>query len=340
MATTANTTNVEIGAGSSSIEKEIFSEYKPAQFTVGGRSFAFAVTKIDEIGANRLIERERPYRDGAKLDDTGSKATRWTLEAIFENSIEDEGLNTINGGKLLYPDVLNQLIDLFKVHETGDLVVPTVGKRRARAESYRRTEAADQRDCALVSFVFTEDNEDSVNASSIQAPTANANARRLGETTTFSAQTMGSWSQALSQLNVFMYQLEGLVTSPIDSVQRIRQGARQVGMHAVRVTQTFSRPDRAGRNLMLDPSNGHLERKLAQQVEIAARAANEARRGRPKLVQLVFRETTSLFRISIVVNQAFEDLLSVNPDVDPFLIPAGTVVNVFASEELLNGAAA
>jgi hypothetical protein len=336
----ANTIDVEIGAGVSDVEKEIFSEYKPAQFTVGGLSFGFPVLKIDEMGSNRLIERERPYRDGAKLDDTGAKATRWTFECIFENSITDEGLGTINQGRNLYPDVLNGIIELFKIHETGDLVIPTVGKRRCRAEAYRRLEDSSQRDCAMLTLVFTEDNEDSVNSSSIQAPTAGANARQLASSTEFDANAAGSLSDTFLQLREAMIELEELAAAPGSTIQSIRNTNALVESKALRTKQNFQRPGRTGRDLLLDPSNSRVERKLVQMTELSAKAANEARRGRPKLVQVIFREDTSLFRVSIVVGQPFEDLLEVNPNLDPFFIRFGTIVNVYASQELLNGSVA
>lgn len=334
---TRNTEGLDVGHGSSVVDTEIFFGYKPAQFTVSGLTYAFPTTRIRESGGNRLIERERPYRNGAKVDNTGSKAKRWTMECMFENSISDAGLTEINKGSPLYPNVLNALVALFDLRPTGDLVIPTVGKRRVKADSYERVEASEQRDCAMLTLTFVEDNEDSVDATSIAPATANANARRLAENTTFSAQQAGAWNGSLSDLDAFVADLEGLVNAPGNYEQTIRQSAKKIQGDVVRAKQAFQRAGRQGRDLMLDPSNSRAERKLVQQQEISAKAANDARNSRPKLVQVVFKLNTSIFRISVIVGQSFEDLADVNPELDPFFVPAGTLVNIFATQELLNG---
>jgi len=338
MADIASTQGLETGSGSGSVvEEEIFTQYKPAQFTVAEKTYAFPIVRLQESGANRLIERERPYRNGAKLDDTGSKAKRWTAECIFENSISDVGLATVNKNSPLYPDVLNALIVLFDTHETGDLTLPTAGKRRARAESYTRSEAAEMRDCAMLTLTFVEDNEDSVDATAIAPPTAHANARRLAEATTFDVQAAGAWSGSLADLDQFVADLEGLVNAPGDYLQTIRQASKKIQGDVERTKQAFQRAGRTGRDLMNDPSNSRAERKLVQQQEIAARAADNARKGRPKIVQVVFKEPTSLFRVSVIVGQDFDELSAINPLIDPFAIIAGTMVNIYATQELLNG---
>jgi prophage DNA circulation protein len=334
---TRDTTDQFIGTGTSLVDQEIFHQYKPAQFTVANVTYAFPVIRIQETGGNRLIERERPYRNGAKLDDTGSKAKRWTLECMFENSISDAGLSTINKNVPLYPDVLNALVALFDTHETGDLVVPTSGKRRARAETYGRVESSELRDCAMLTLTFVEDNEDSVDATSITAVTANANARRLSESTEFDVQAAGAWSGSLADLSQFVADLEGLANAPGEYQQTLRQSAKKIQGDVERAKQAFQRPGRQGRDLMNDPSNSRAERKMVQQQEIAARAANNARKGRPKIVQVVFRDPMSLFKISVIVGQDFDELIVINPQLDPFGFIAGTAVNIYATQELLNG---
>ena len=147
----------------------VFEQYPSASWSVGTQvALVFPVTEITEEGGNRIVLRERPYRDGAKVDDIGSKAKSWSLKAIFENTI-NEGL--IQNGQPLYPGVLNELIRSFDQHETGDLIVPTVGKVRARAQSYVRTERNDERDYATVEFKFVQDNEDAIDATSFTLPT-------------------------------------------------------------------------------------------------------------------------------------------------------------------------
>lgn len=318
---------------------DIFARYPPARFTVAGQSYAWPVLRISESGGNRIIERERPYRDGAKLDDTGSKAKRWTMECVFNNSLEVPGLSALNNGVALYPDVLNDLIFAFDTHQTGDLVVPTVGTQRARAESYSRTESMDDRNQAIVTLVFCEDNEDNVDFRSISAPTGGSNATRLAETTEFDTQSFGSWSEGLLAVQEGLLELEDFVNAPGNAAQDIESAALRVEGSARRATRTFSEAGRPGRNLFLDPANSRGPRKLTQAEDMAARERANARRGRPAQTTVVFRDSQSIFSIAAALEQDPGDLLGINPDVDPNFIPAGDPVNVFVTEDLLNAGA-
>ncbi|HVY48089.1 MAG TPA: DNA circularization N-terminal domain-containing protein [Minicystis sp.] len=52
---------------------------------VTGFSVPLPVSRIEEESGNRLVERDRPNRDGAKIDDTGAKARRWVLTLDYLN---------------------------------------------------------------------------------------------------------------------------------------------------------------------------------------------------------------------------------------------------------------
>ncbi|HZL96151.1 MAG TPA: DNA circularization N-terminal domain-containing protein, partial [Vicinamibacterales bacterium] len=105
---------------------EIFPRYPPASWQVPGRALiTFLVEDIQEDGGNRLVAHERPYRDGAKHDDTGSRAKRWAITSPSYNDHTEEGVEQNQ-----YPAVLNALIDSFDVHETGTLTLPTRGAVR------------------------------------------------------------------------------------------------------------------------------------------------------------------------------------------------------------------
>lgn len=314
-----------------------FEQYPPAQFTVAGFTLSFPVLRITESGGNRIVERERPYRDGAKLDDVGSTAKRWTLEALFENTILEKDQSALNNGEALYPTVLNQLLVNFDIHETGDLVVPTIGTQRVRAESYVRTESADERDQATVTFVFVADNEDGVDFRSISAPTASANARRLANDNELDTQSVGAWDGSLQDLDTATRELEDLVNGPGEVAQDVDATALRIQGNARRAKNTFSEAGKPGRDLFLDPQNSRGPRDLVKQQDMAAREANKSRRGRPQLLIVVFREPTDIFSVAAFVGQDPADLLAVNPDIDPFFIPALTGVKLFSTEALLNG---
>ncbi len=315
--------------------ESVFSQYPIASWAVGSQKFVFPVTAIQEDGGNRVVVRKRAYRDGAKLDDTGSNEKRWVLTAVFSASIIEPGLEE-NGDLPLYPDVLNALIDSFDTHETGDLVVPTRGPVRARIERYSRIEKVDEEDYAGLSLTFIEDNEDNVDARSFSQSSVNANARLLADETTFSAQSDGAWDGSLQDLNELAAQLEGLANAPGDILRDLDQQAGMVIGAANRATRAFSRSGVEGRDLFLDPDSSTTQRKLEQTKEIAGRTRIESRKGRPALVTVVFEEDQSLLNIAAMLNQNFADLLEVNSQLEnPLHVPAGEIVRVFG-----NGASA
>lgn len=304
----------------------IFEQYPVGTWKVGSLpALKFPVCSISESGGNRIVERERPYRDGSKLDDTGSKAKRWALKVQFENSIQEEGLDET---KPLYPDILNEMIASFDIHETGDLTVPTRGKVRARAESYSRDEVESDRDGAVVTFNFVEDNEDNVGAQQFEQLNINASARRLTEQTVFSATSEGMWSTSLADINEFASELEAFANFPGDVVADVDSQASIVVGACNRVGRAFSREDKANRDLLNDPELSQTQRKLEETKDMAGRARGESYRGRPRPVPFYVAGNTDLFTIAAKLGQLPEDLISINPNVDPLFVPARSVVQV------------
>jgi hypothetical protein len=200
---------------------DYFKEYGPATWTVGGTKLGFPVFSIDEEGGNRIVLHERPRRDGAKLDDTGSKPRRFSFEAIFDNGLlalpdAELTLNDINGGLQLYPDVLNAMCDSWDFHDTGDLFVPTRGKVRARAETYTRNESANIRNFARVRFTFVVDNEDSLDATAFTPPSVSASAISVAKVMEEEAEKSGAWDGSIADLMEFANNIEGLANAPGD----------------------------------------------------------------------------------------------------------------------------
>ena len=308
---------------------EVFEQYPVASWSVpGADTLYFPVESIKEDGGNRIVLRERPYRDGAKLDDTGSKAKRWVLSIRFDNSIQEPGLN--NGGKSLYPEVVNALIASADKHETGDLVVPTRGSIRARLETYGRTEVYAERDCATCSFTFVQDNEDNVDAASFTAPTASANARQKADEAVFSAQSEGAWDGSLQDLNEAAGTLEGIANAPGDAIHQVEETANIVLGAADRVVKAFSNTSKEGRTQFLQPRGNSTERKVLQLQDMAGREKVSQKRGRRRLVSRVFKQDYSLAAIATIVQQDYVDLVEINPQLEnPLLVPAGDIVRVF-----------
>lgn len=289
----------------------------------------FVIQSIRESGGNRLVERERAYRDGAKIDDTGSKAKTWTLDTIWENSIEELGLE--GNTKDLYPDMLNEMIASFDEHETGDLTIPTRGRVRARAESYDRTESTDMQDGARVSFTFKLDNEDKVGAASFKNPTASSDGRRISEETTFDAEESGVWDGSLAELNGLVSELEGIANLPENAAQDIATTARIIRTDVKRVRAAHEKATDDASGFLLDPANSGIVRRLTEAADLAGRSEGEAVKALPQTIAFEVERDSSLSEIAAQLGQDFDDLLELNQYriPDPSLIEAGTIIRVF-----------
>jgi prophage DNA circulation protein len=308
----------------------VFESYPSASWSVpGNATLVFPVQEISEEGGNRIVNRERPYRDGAKIDDVGSKPKMWTFRAYFENSIEEGASKKLP----LYPDVLNALIRSFDTHQTGDLVVPTVGKVRARAMSYRRDEKNDERDAAVVEFKFIQDNEDKVDATAFTLPTVKASLRTLQDSTTFSAQSDATFSSSLADLNEFSDNLVAIANFPgntmndIDSQAGIVVGA--VNRVATAFTSKSNNPKTKARAMLSDPDASITQRRLVALADTASRARSDLRNNDPPIVTVVLDTTMNIFEVATQFKQDPTKLINLNSGLDLFRILAKTSVRIY-----------
>lgn len=314
---------------------DVFGLYPVASWTSdGGSTLAFPVTNIVESGGNRLVIRERPFRDGAKLDDTGSSPIEWSMTALFENTISEStsgepDLKQINGA-LLYPNVLNDLIDSFRVHETGDLVVPTRGKVRARCQSYQRTEGAEDRDCATLQLVFVEDNEDNVDAQSFTAPSASGSAGYVADETEFSEQSEGMWDFSMQDLNNLARELQGLANAPGQYAQDLEQQANTVMSNVDKVTTAFTQAGVDGRDTLTGAESTVVQRQLQAMKEMAGKARQAAKSGAAAIITKKYDRQLNIFQIATMEGQNAQKLIEINPQLGNLLaIPKNTPVRMF-----------
>ncbi len=308
----------------------IFPQYPPASWKVGTKSeLVFPVETISESGGNRIVARERPYRDGAKLDDVGSSPKCWSFSCTFNNSVQEGNSSALP----LYPNVLNELIRSFDEHETGDLVVPTVGKIRARAKTYRREETSEIRDTAKVTFEFEQDNEDKIDATAFALPTVRATVRTQAEAATFAAESDAAFDLTLADLNEFAAGLEAIANYPSDVLSDVDTQAGIVVAATNRVLKAFTsksnNPKEKARSMLSDPDGSVTQRKLVELQDTAWRARAELRSNSPPVVRQVFETTFTIFDIAARLGQDADKLMGLNAGLDPFFIPAGTVVRVF-----------
>lgn len=293
----------------------------------GKAKIAFPITRITQLYGNRLAKRRRPYKDGWKLDDTGSDGVTWELESIFHNGHDEPGLPLV-----LYPAHLDKICDSFVIHETGTLTTPTRGPRRARLETFRRVEDAGLRDAGTLTMTFLEDNEDGLSAASFSPPSAKAVARTLARDTTDALAGAGAWSDLVSSVNEAAAGLEALANAPGDFVDDLDAQANAMIDAVDRVEGAFtsaaSEVAEEATKLLLDPENSRAGRLLRKLGDTAARtkAAVGAGRTRGK----TYPRQVSIFDVARDVQQSVSALMAVNAGIpDLMRIPPRTPIQIF-----------
>lgn len=300
---------------------EITERYPAAKWKVGSRpAVIFPIRDITETGGNRIVPQERAGRDGAKLDDTGSKPRTWSFTALFGNRFEEPD---VPGP--LYPDALRAFIRSFDIHETGTLTLPTVGDVRARAQDYTRRDTPDDDDFAILEVVFVQDNEDALDRAELSPPAVKSTVVKLAELTQFTAQSEGTWNDDMKSLREVCSELEGLISAPGRSVADIGAIVKSHRLVLQSLVGTASTEARNG---------SQLERTLRLLIDREAQSEDERSRSRPRTKPFVVDvERTSMYEIAARLNQDVTELMDLNAARvdDPFDLTRGQVLRVYES---------
>jgi hypothetical protein len=312
-------------------EDGIFGQYPVGAWAAGSMpKILFAVVDITETGGNRIVQHERPYRPGAKLDDTSSKARTWAVTIVFNNSIVEPGIGN-DPRRAPYPTVLRQLLRSFDIHETGTLTLPTVGDVRCRAETYTRNERAEQIDTATVTVNWVEDNEEALDRAALQPPGVVATLVRLSERTVFTAQAAGVWTSDLANLRERCNELTTLMQAPGRSVADVATVAR-ANRRAIENVFATGRTELGRFGIISEPRSSGLHDQLATLSDRQARAEDERTASRPRTKAFVVDvEVTSIYEIAARVGQDAAELLDLNAAriSDPFDLERGDVIRIF-----------
>lgn len=308
---------------------DIYEQYPPAEWSVAGQTIVFHTLSIDEEGRNRIVRRARPYRDGWKTDDIGSEGKVWTVTALFNNSINEPG---VDDSEPHYPDRLNRLLASFDEHEVGTLTLPTRGPVRCRAESYRRSEKTEERDQAIITLTWVEDNGDDIDASAFQNPTVRASVRKSANDTKFDAEKAGGWDGDLDDLTQFASQLEDALAAPGEFISDVESKATSVGRSLKSLADKMGETAGDGRDLLSDPANSALVRRMELFVDRLSEVADEKMSSSPRIVTRTFPTRRDIFSIAAELGQDEAKLVAMNFRLPNLLnIPAGTAVRVFES---------
>jgi hypothetical protein len=312
------------------MSSDIFSKYPTASWRVGdGEPLFFPVLDINETGGKRIVQHQRPHRLGAKLEDTGAKARQWTVTALFNNSIQE----AVQNGVPLYPQRLRQILKSFDTAETGTLVLPTVGKVRARPETYERKETPEQQDTATLTLTFVEDNEESLDRAAMNPPSVVATLRKLAEQTVFTQHRNGISDSGLSLVE-FAAEVEGLLLAPGRGVADLGAVVRGHRRAISRMIDAATTAADEGGGLFSEPRGSEMQRQLRILLDREAAAEDERTSSRPRTKSFVIDvEVTSIIEVAARVDQDAEELMDLNAArvADPLYLTRGEVIRIFES---------
>ena len=313
---------------------EIFAKYPTASWKPDtGKELFFAVKSLQETFRNRIVRHKRIYRDGARLDDTGTDAIEWHLNCLFFNDTlqQEQGLD----GETQYPDNANALCDSFTIHETGTLTTPTRGPRRCRAETYERSETSDVRDAAQINFTWVEDNEDDAKAAAFTAPSAKSVSVSIAAAAIEACAAAGVTSDNLGTFNEFMDALQELAESPGDYVSDLESKANAALGKIKQTEESFttaaSQASSDHQRMLSDPENSLALRMLRRAQDNSARMIVEVIAAtQPVIKQVTFTVARDIFDIAAQYDQDASALMKLNNQLaDLLFIAAGTPVKIF-----------
>lgn len=313
--------------------ESVYEKFAVASWQVGNEGvIRFPAIEITDTKGNRIVQHERPYREGAKLDDTGAKVRVFAMRAYFDNSIREPGIE--GNPSPLFPEMLRRMQASFDVHETGNLTVPTVGVVRCKAVSCVRRDTPSTPGGPFVDLVFEQDNEDALDRAIIDAPTVKGSIPALAEQTVFSAQSGGSWIDTLDQLENDVGALENSLNAPGRATNEVESLARRNRRSQARMVATINKFSQAEERPFSEPSGSQTERQLLTLRDRQAQAAGERARSLPQTKEYkIVALQTSLFEIAAKFDQDVSDLLDLNDSLieTPFKLRRGQVIRVFAT---------
>lgn len=320
-------------------------EFEPISFHAdGGVKLNLLARMLGESGSNRIAPRRRPFRNGAKLDTTGANEDNYSFEFLFpkDGDVEEAGV-TDDGGLPMYPDRLEALKAAFKTSATGTLNTLRQRGVRVKCSTWSISEVAEEnRDGAIMSGTFLEDNEDSVDREAIVRPSARATMARRVDETNFDAEADGAWNPSLKDLTQAASDLAGLINAPNDYYGQIRAAGLRIRRAVEEIRTAFSknvvteilsdvRDADSNDTKFDDPESAPMRLRLMEMEELAARAELEAQKREPPTRQYYPERDTDIWKIAAELGQDAEKLSILNQAdfEDLGNIPGGVAVRVY-----------
>lgn len=316
-------------------DEEQFAKWALLTWEVEGTRHLVPAVTIKRTHHNRLAPHKRPYRKGARHDNTGPDPVAWevgvlsgaTVHAFFPQVPES-----------FYPSGIKALELSADREDTGTLFTP-YGEKRCKLQDVTTTWSRTENgvDAQQTMFVWVEDNEDDTDLSAFEPPTARvAGDQQVDTFLGFAAQAGAGAGDFFDAIKEGMRELKALANYPGET---LAQTVARVSTITNAVKSTYdayrSAPTAGAATmsaLLNDPLAGPALRKLEEIVDTACKAAEEeAKRSGSKPRTLKYYDrTVSIFEVAVDVSQGATDLMRLNPALDPYEIKRGTPVTVFA----------
>jgi hypothetical protein len=309
----------------SSAETDIWLGLGPASFQLdGGFLHQFTAQVLSEGGSNRIAKRDRPFRDGAKLDFVGNNSDEWTIDCIYNNDVTEPGAEFDR-----WPSSLEDLIADLKTGDTGTLNLPWKRGLRVKGLDWQRVANANEnRSGETLRVKFQEDNEDSLDRQAFDLVTVKATLPSTVEAAQFDAESEGMDLFAFEDITQLAADIVGLLNRPGEVSAALLHAGNRMIRAVDTIANAFSTGE-PGRDQLNTPAGAGLNRQLLEMRELGARAVGE---GRPRPTRTMrFDKPRDIWSIATEVRQGPRDLMTINEQIEDFAyIPPGTPVRVFA----------
>lgn len=315
---------------------EVWTDLLVASFQADFRTEVFfAILGNTESGSMRIAKRDRPWQNGAKLDDIGANADDFQLRLIFHNDVTEPGMGAEDGGWSNYqpwPNAHDELLDQFHTGTTGTLNLPWKRGIRCKATQWTSvTSADDTRGGAIVTVTFTTDNEDSLDREALELASVTATTNRDADATSFDMDSLGMFDGSIEDITELAADLVGLLNAPNDELSAILHASQRLRRAVTFVMSSFSSAV-PGRDQMNDADGAGARLRLLGLLDLAGRAEGEALSALPQTRIVVFPRVRDIYSIATEVGQSARTLMSINDAIEDLsYIPAGTPVRILAS---------
>jgi prophage DNA circulation protein len=290
----------------------------------GGDPVAFIVVSREKRSGNRLARRDRPYRNGTKLDHVGNKEDEFSVVCVFHNAITEAG---IGDDPPLWPDRLNALEAVLASDQVLTLNLPWERNIRCRADNWTRGAIPDVRDGESLTVTFIRDNEDNLDGAAVEHVSPRAVLNRAVDEAIFDAEREGVFVG--ESLSTAVRELQAALAAPGDFRNDIETQSRAV-ISSIESLQKAIADRRDGDAKGNDPATALFRQQLAEIRELAARSLDSANTGLPSYLERRFPALRNIFDIARELEQDASELIKLNPQIpDLGAIPAGTPVRVF-----------